>query len=158
MQTRRLQKSLATRVPGPLMMMVVSIQRESTSLTVLNGVWLKSSFTLRHGVTFQLMCGRGTYAQRLDSMPADTLKECADKCALHNECQTADWNGGMCHRKREYIPTVAGVYDTWFPIEQRPGRACPPDRLTKLRPDAVVTGWPHCPDGNYYLDPTLIPR
>ncbi|CAI7585430.1 unnamed protein product [Penicillium pancosmium] len=102
-----------------------------------------------YGVTFQLMCARATLAQALDSVPAATLKECADKCALHQECQTADWNNGMCHRKKEYIPTHGGVFDTWFPTQKREPRTCPADtnRLPAPKPNPDVVDSPTCEKG-----------
>lgn len=43
-------------------------------------------------MTFELKCGQGTTAKRIDDTPKDSQKECAIYCSEHPECQSADYN------------------------------------------------------------------
>ena len=103
----------------------------------------------RGGVTFELRCGHGTTATHLGTVPAPTLKDCADICADNPECQSCDWRNGSCALKSQYIPTFPHPVDTWFPIEERHIRTCPltSDRLLEPMTQASIVTDPKCPNG-----------
>lgn len=54
-------------------------------------------------VTFELKCGQGTTAKRIDNTPKNSQKECAQHCADHPQCQSADynWSSKNCARFSE---------------------------------------------------------
>ncbi|KAK8033642.1 hypothetical protein PG991_003040 [Apiospora marii] len=74
-------------------------------------------------VTFELKCGQGTTAKRIDNTQKDSQKECADYCSEHPQCQSADYDWGTknCARFSE-----TGV-NTWFPIQERNQKPAMPD-------------------------------
>ncbi|KAK8042959.1 hypothetical protein PG994_013442 [Apiospora phragmitis] len=74
-------------------------------------------------VTFELKCGQGTTAKRVDNTPKDSQKECANHCSEHPKCQSADynWDTKNCARFEE-----TGV-NTWFPLEERKNKDPKPD-------------------------------
>lgn len=96
--------------------------------------------TSPNGVTFQLLCGRGTTANRIDDTKKFSQAACADFCSEHPGCQSADWNSDTknCARFSEYIPTIpmAGV-NTWFPLEKR--------ETPSEKPDPTPLDPPNCP-------------
>ncbi|KAF8439583.1 hypothetical protein BGX38DRAFT_1207628 [Terfezia claveryi] len=89
--------------------------------------------TSPNGVTFQLLCGRGTTANRIDDTKKFSQAACADFCSEHPECQSADWNADTknCARFSE-----TGV-NTWFPLEKR--------EKPSEKPDPTPLDPPNCP-------------
>ncbi|KAK8867590.1 pan domain containing protein [Apiospora arundinis] len=83
---------------------------------------LKYTTPAPNEVTFELKCGQGTTAKRIDNTPKNSQKECAQHCSEHPDCQSADynWQTKNCARFSEYIPTIpmSGV-NTWFPTQKR---------------------------------------
>lgn len=95
------------------------------------------------------MCARATYAKPIGTVDAPTLKDCADACAKQTSppCQTADWNNKKCALKSEYIPTIAGRYDTWVPVSKREERQCPSSRISEAKASPQIVDTPQCPNG-----------
>src|ERR1700761_9403743 len=58
------------------------------------------------GITYELRCGQGTTANRIQNQPCFSQKQCADICSADPKCQSCDWNeaGNMCATFSEYIP------------------------------------------------------
>lgn len=96
--------------------------------------------TSPNGVIFELQCGRGTTANRIDDTKKFSQAACADFCSEHPGCQSADWNVDTknCARFSEYIPTIPMVgVNTWFPLEKR--------ETPSEKPDPTPLDPPNCP-------------
>jgi len=110
------------------------------------------------GITYELKCGQGTTANRIQNQPCFSQKQCADLCSADPRCQSCDWNenGNQCATFSEYIPTIdyAGI-NTWFPIEKRPDPPppyCPVNTPIPGMQDMVanITSDPKCPGSDGY--------